>query len=262
MFNLARNPFVNPFVNPFMAAHNFGAVSPFASQLGGVNPFASQIGGGISPFTSQMGGAQHPLLASQMAGVSPFTSQIGGGIGGGISPFASQTGWGNPLASQIGGAGANLPVGYGTTGQFGTQFNPLLTGIGQSQFNPLAGGLGHSFAGINPLVIQALTNPAILSDPTVQALVSQQLPIRPLTGGMQAFGSQQHIPGLTPQITGQQWVDPYTAFVQAQLYSQLVNNPLFQLSRGFGGTEAGNFGSPFTGGQQFQTPISNYPFGV
>lgn len=261
MINLARNPFVNPFVNPFMAVPNYGAFSPFASQIGGVNPLiASQIGG-INPLTTQMGGVQHPL-ASQMAGVNPLTSQIGGGIGGAVSPFASQTGWGNPLSSQFGGVGANLPLGYGATSQFGSQFNPLLTGIGQSQVNPLAGGLGHSQAGINPLVIQALTNPAILSDPTVQALVSQQLPIRPLTSGLQAFGSQQHIPGLTPQIPGQQWVDPYTAFVQAQLYSQLVNNPLFQQSRGFGGTEAGNFGTPFIGSQQFQTPLMNYPFGV
>jgi hypothetical protein len=257
MINLARNPFVNPFVNPFMAVPNFGGVSPFASQIGGVNPLASPLGG-ISPFTSQMGGVQHPLFASQMAGISPLTSQIGGGA---ISPFAAQTGWGNPLTSQIGGVGANLPLGYGATGQFGTQFKPMLTGIGQSKFNTLAGGLGHSLAGINPLVAQALTNPAILSDPTVQALISQQLPIRPLTSGMQGFGSQQHIPGLTPQITGQQWVDPYTAFVQAQLYAQLVNHPLFQLSRGFGGTEAGGFGAPFAG-QQFQTPLANYPFGV
>ena len=181
---------------------------------------------------------------------------------GGISPFASQIGGVNPLASQIGGVGANLPVGYGATGQFGTQFNPLLTGIQQSQFSPLAGGLGHSLAGINPNVVAlALTNPAILNDPMVQALVTQQLPIRSLTGGMQAGAFQQQIPGLTPQITGQQWVDPYTAFVQAQLYSQLINNPLFQLSRGFGGMEAGGLGAQFAG-QQFQTPLTNYPFGV
>lgn len=247
MINVARNPFVNPFVNPFMTVPGIGGINPFTSQLGWINPFASQLGG-VSPFTSQMGGI-------------------------------------SPLASQMGGFAANLPGGYGATGQFGAPFNPVAGGLGQSQFSPLAGGFGQpqfshlaggigqsqfshqagvpgSWAGINPNVAaQAYTNPAILSDPTLQALLAQQIPIRSLTGGLQSGAFQPNIQGLTPQVTGGQWVDPYTAFVQAQLISQLVNNPLFQLSRGYGGAEAGGHGVPFAG-QPFQTPLTNYPFGV
>ena len=245
MINVARNPFVNPFVNPFMTVPGLGGINPFASQFGGINPLASQLGG-VSPFTSQLGGF----------GVNPLVNPF-------VSPLTAIPGIGgiNPLAAQMGGFAAQLPGGFGATGQFGAPFNPLVGGIGQPQFSHSAGVPG-SWAGVNPAVSSpAYTNPAILNDPMIQALLAQQIPIRSLTGGLQGGTTHQNIPGLTPQITGGQWSDPYTAFVQAQLISQLVNNPLLQLSRGYGGAEAGGLGVPFAG-QQFQTPLTNYPFGV
>ncbi|HWP42593.1 MAG TPA: hypothetical protein VNO14_05120 [Blastocatellia bacterium] len=157
-----------------------------------------------------------------------------------INPFLSMTGLGgiNPLLSQVGGFGIN-PL---------AAINPLVAA-------QLAGS-------VNPyLAAQTYTHPQVIGDPVTQAVLAQQPPIRSLTGGTHMGVPQQHIPGLTPQV-GTPWIDPVTALVQAQLISQLANNPLWQLSRGFGGMETGGFGLPFGIGQQFANPLTHFPFGV
>jgi hypothetical protein len=240
------------FTNPFQFANPFqqfsGAINPYATQggFGGINPLASQIGGfGINPFLSQVGGFGANPYSPQVGGFggNPYSPQIGG-FGAGPLSWLQQPAPGliNPLYASQFGAGTNPAVNPLVAPQLGTA-NPFLqSGIGS--VNPLAAQLG----GVNPFLQTGIgtanpggvgqthfqgfgTDPSILSllgqqsNPMVNPIAQQQLPIRPLAGanpfeqtaGLQGIGSI---------------VDPYTSLVQAQLLSQIANQ-LHQLYSSF-----------------------------
>jgi len=200
----------------------------------------------------QMGGfAPNPYATSQTTGfgqINPLASQFTTGVPQAINPFVAQpaSNWPGHLSQQgvggrVGGYGADPRLAFGAGGQ-------------QFGYN-------------DPNVAPGLINPTIAGDPIrslfsqqVNPLAQQQLPIRPLIGGQQqGLGSQSFIPGVATPIT--QWADPYRAFIEAQLISQLASNPFYQLQRAYGGVpETIGQGMPLGAWQQFNPFFANVPF--
>jgi hypothetical protein len=262
MINLPRQAFANPFQSVGGSTFQQGAVGSV-----GRCPFcgtAVSVGSTIQPQTAGF----NPLgigasLGQQLGGSVPTPYSVSQGTGfGQINPFASQSTPGiNPMNPQLGtnwaGAAPLSQQGVGgRTGAYG--IDPRFAfGTGPQQF-------GYT----DPNLVPGL-NPTIAPDP-IGLLLSQQwnqlaqqqqqqLPIRPLIGGQQALGYQQSmLPGFASPAT--QWADPYRAFVEAQLISQLANNPLYHLQRAYGGVpELTGLAVPF-GGQQFNPLFANVPF--
>jgi hypothetical protein len=236
------------------------AVNPLTSQFGQYNPLLSQIGAGFNPVTSQFG--QVGQNASQSGGYTPA-----------INPFFAQSTTNWPGAQYTQPNYSQQAVG-GRIGAYGV--DPRVTGA----------GVGQQFGYTDPNVILGLLNTALAGDPFGQQQVNpfgqqqvnpfgqQQLPIRPLINSPQMGGFQSSVPGIAQ---GTQWpaaqVDPYRAFIEAQLISQLATNPLYQLQhqlqphfqQGFqpgfgGGPETIGLGTPFGTGQQFNPLYGNVPF--
>ena len=278
MINLARQGFANPFLAATGASFQPGptgsvgrcplcgnAVSSTSQhQTTGLNPLeiAPNLGQQLG---QQMGGfPPNPFGISQAAGlgqVNPF-AQLSGGFQQSVNPFAQLSGGFqqtiNPLAGQVppgAFSGQQSHQSLGRPGAYG--IDPRLG------FNPMA---QQQFGYADPNAVPGLINPSMASDPInsiwSQQLnpATQQLPIRPLIGGQQGFGSQSFGPGVGTAITP--WNDPYRAFIEAQLLSQLAAaNPLYQVQRAYGGVpeSTGSF-SPFGVGQQFNPLFANLPF--
>jgi hypothetical protein len=269
------------FTNPFQFANPFqqfsGAVNPYTAQggFGGINPLASQIGGlGISPFLAQVGGFGANPYSPQIGGfgANPYSPQLGG-FGAGPLSWLSQPAPGliNPLYASQFGAGLNPAVNPQVVPQLGT-VNPFLqSGIGNVN-PPVAPQLG----GVNPFLQTGIgtvnpgvfgqtpipgvgTEPGILSllgqqsNPMVNPIAQQQLPVRPLAGAnpFEQTAGGQGVGSI---------VDPYTSLVQAQLLSQIANQ-LHQLYRSFPANlwATGQGTQPITGHPFAQTGV---PYGM
>ena len=241
MFNFARQGFANPFLS------GVGAVQPGVAGSVGRCPVcgnAVTVTGTISTLQAPTTGFNPLAVAQQMPyGVSSGTgfgsiNPLGSGFTTGITPNI------NPLAAQL---GANWPVsshfanqGVGRVGPYG--IDPRVA-FGTVDPN-LAPVIGDPISSL----LQHQTNP----------LFQQQLPIRSLIGSQQGIGTQQLIPGFASGVN--QWADPYRAFIEAQLISQLAANPLYQLQRGYGGLpETTGLGMPFAG-QSINPFFANVPF--
>src|ERR1041384_1527953 len=206
-----------------------------------VNPFLSALN---TPF----GGVNPLALGQQMGGIVP-------------APFGylpmTQFGQYNPLAAQV---AAGIVPGINPVG-FGQGLNAMTPPLGQ--YNPLQSQIG---AGFNRLIQQQM-----------KQFVQQQLPIRPLINSPQLGWGHSNVRGIAQ---GTQWpgaqVDPYRAFIEAQLIAQFATNPLYQLQhqlqhqiqprfqqgfqQGYGGPEGIGFGAPLGTGQQFNPLYGNVPF--
>jgi len=257
MINLARQALANPFQSAGSSFQPgaFGSVAkcPFCGnavaigstlqpQTAGFNPV------GIGATLGQQVGGSVPYGNSQGTGFgqnNPLAAQFTGGVTGGINPMVAQLGnW--PVSAHLSQQGVG-----GRTGAYG--IDPRY-----------AFGTGQQFGYTDPNAAAGL-NPSIVGDP-ISSLLSQQwnplaqqqLPIRPLIPGQQGLGSQSSVPGFGATTTP--WADPYRAFIEAQLISQLANNPLYQLQRAYGWVpELTGLGMPFAG-QQFNPLFSNVPF--
>lgn len=261
MINLARQAFANPFQPTMGSSFQPGAVGslgrcPFCGNAVAVgSTIQPQTGfspGGLgATFGQQVGGSvPTPYGVSQGTGfgqINPLAAQFAAGVTPGVNPMAAQLGANWPVPTQL----SHQGVG-GLTGAYG--IDPRI-----------AYGVGRQFGYGDPNVVPGL-NPTIAGDPIasllsqqLNQLAQQQLPIRPLIGGQQGLGAQSSIPGIgspTPQ-----WTDPYRAFIEAQLISQLANNPLYQLLRAYGGgPEVPGQGIPFGAQQQFNPSFANVPF--
>ena len=258
MFNLARQAFSNPFLSSVGSSLQPGvsvgrcpccgntvAVAPIQPQSVGFHPLG--VGGTLG---QQMGGfGQSPFAGSQAGNfgqINPLTSQLPIGSPQTINPLAQQVATNWPVSALSQQAGGSRVGGFGVDPRFGSAGQ-------QFGFNdPNAGsGLNQSIGGdpISSLIQQHQLNQL--------AQQQQQLPIRSLIGGQQGLGSQSFVPGLGSQIN--QWADPYRSLIEAQLISQLTNNPLYQLQRAYN-TPEGGFGTPFGAGQQFNPFFANVPF--
>lgn len=267
MINLARQALSNPFLSAVGAASfqpgGVSAVSrcPYCGnavaagtssqhQTAGWNPQAVAAG-----FGPQMGGfVPNPYAVPQATGlgqINPLASQFAAGGVPSINPFGTQLGQNWNVSSQLSHQG-----GGGQAGGFG------IAGYSIDPRFALGAG-GQQFGYPDPT--QGLVNPAIAGSP-INSLLSQQqnplgqqqLPIRPLIGGQQGLGSQSFVPGAAPPIA--QWADPYRAFFEAQLISQIVGNPLYQFQRAYGGVpDVTGFGMSGPG-QQFNPLFANVPF--
>ncbi len=261
MINLARQAFANPFLSAVGASFQPGVVSSVGrcpccgnavTVASAIQPQTTGVNfpGVGATFGQQMGGfAANPYAGLQTAGfgqTNPLASQFTTGVQPSINPFAGQLTANWPISSHLGHQGVG-----GRVGSYGV--DPRLAfGIGGQQF-------GYT----DPNVAQALINPTIAGDPInslwsqqLNPLAQQQLPIRPLIG-QQGLPSQSFIPGVGSPTN--QWADPYRAFIEAQLISQLASNPLYQLQRAYGGDLPG-FGMPLGVGQQFNPLFANVPF--
>ena len=266
MINLARQGFVNPFqsVGSSFQPGAFGSVSrcPLCGN-------AVSIGSALQPQTGafnvlgvggtlgqQVGGSvPTPFGISQGTGfgqINPLAAQFTGGLQTGINPMAAQLATNWPVSTHISQQGVG-----GRTGAYGVDPRYAF-GTGQQSGYPdpnAIGGLNPIFAG-DP--IGSLLSHQSLQSQQWNPFAQQQLPIRPLIAGQQGFGVQSLVPGFASPAT--QWVDPYRAVIEAQLISQLANNPLYQLQRAYGGgPELTGLGMSF-GGQQFNPLFSNVPF--
>jgi hypothetical protein len=216
-------------------------------------------------------------MTAQFGQYNPL-AQFAAGIAPGINRSDVQmTGQYNPLLSQIAGGVTGInPLGVPTTAQYG--IDPRVT----------FGGTGQQFGFTDPNVASGLNNPGIAGDPIallmsqqLNPLVHQQLPIRSLIDTPQNAGFQQNVPGIGFPVT--QWpvaqpiahLDPYRAFIEAQLISQLAANPLYQLQhqvqprfqqgfqqglqQGYGVPETTGLGVPGVG-QQFNPLYGTVPF--
>ena len=274
MINLARQAFTNPFLSQVGSSFQPGVVSsvgrcpccgntvavssPIQPQSLGFQP--QGVGGTLG---QQMGGGftQNPYAGSQVGNygqINPL-AQLGTGFGQTINPLA-QLGGGfpqtiNPLAQQL---ATNWPISAISHQGLGGR-------IGGHAADPrfAFGSVGQQFGFNDPNVVSGLNQPfggdpvSSLLQQQLNPLAQQQLPIRSLIGGQQGLGSQSFLPGLGSQIN--QWTDPYRSFIEAQLISQLTNNPLYQLQRAYNTPESG-FGIPFGVGQQFNPQFGNVPF--
>lgn len=261
MFNLARQAYANPFLSAVGAFNQPGLVSSVGrcptcgnavtieGTIGTIQPpnlGQNPLGVGTT-IGQQMGGfAPIPFAYSQpgLGPINPLASQLTAGIAPMINPLPAQVGQSWPLSTHLAhqGLGGRIgAAGVDPRSAFGQQF------------------------GFTPNVAPGFINPNIAVDPIsslvsqqVNPLTQQQLPIRPLIGGQQGFGQQQ-VPGFASPIT--QWTDPYRAFIEAQLISQLATNPLYQLQQAYGGVpQVTGFGMPFAVGQQFNPLWGNVPF--
>ena len=247
MINLARQAFANPFLSTAGASFQPGAVSALGrcpccgNTVGVANTIQPQTAG-LSPWG---------VGASQQSGVVP--NQYG-------LPQIPGFGQTNPIASQF---TTGVPQNVNPfTAQLMT--NWPVSGLSQQGFGGRAGfGGGQQFGYNDPNVIAGLGNTATAGDPinslfSHQFACQQQLPIRSLFGGQQGLGAQGLIPGIASPIN--QWADPYRAFIEAQLISQLTN-PLYQLQRAYGGVPEVNVpGVTLGAGQQFNPFFANVPF--
>src|ERR1041384_8279377 len=307
MINFPRQAYVNPFlsalntpfggVNPLALGQQMGGIvpAPFGylpmTQFGQYNPLAAQVAAGIVPGINPVGfgqglnamtpplGQYNPLQSQIGAGFNPVTSQIGQ-AGQFTSPFGGVTPAINPVFAQT---ATNWP---------GSQYPQQGVGgrIGPYGVDPrVSAGAGQQFGYTDPNVILGLINPSLTGDPLgsqqmnpfvqqqVNPFVQQQLPIRPLINSPQLGWGQSNVPGIAQ---GTQWpgaqVDPYRAFIEAQLIAQFATNPLYQLQhqlqhqiqprfqqgvqQGYGGPEGIGFGAPLGTGQQFNPLFGNVPF--
>jgi hypothetical protein len=256
MFGRQNVGTINPFqqfgaINPFQPAATLSArcpacgapVSQFQHPVGGVSPFSTGAAG--------LGGINPLLAQAALYSANPFATTQG--LSGQISPFASQQQGGavNPLLlsqlyQQAGGSEFGGQVGGGISGQW-----PGASIPGAGVYGQQAGG------GVNPHILsQLLANPAKASDPVAGALIAQQLhastvqqpPIRSLISPLQSQPFQTGSPVGLGSIVGQ-GLDPSTAFIQAQLMSQLAANPFQQMLRPYANVPWGIGGglSPFAG---------------
>jgi hypothetical protein len=247
MMNLARQGFVNPFqsVGSSFQPGAFGSVSrcPLCGNAVSIgSTLQPQTGAfnvpGIGGTLGQQAGGSVPTPYGISQGtpfgqINPLAAQFTGGIQSGINP--------------MGALGTNWPVSTHTSQGVGGR-------AGAYGIDPrYAFGTGQQFGYTDPNAVTGL-NPSLAGDPISSLLsqqwnplVQQQLPIRPLIAGQQGLGVQSFVPGFASPAT--QWVDPYRAVIEAQLISQLANNPLYQLQ----------LGMPFAG-QQFNPLFSNVPF--
>jgi hypothetical protein len=259
MINLARQAFSNPFQTAGGSSFQPGAIgsagrcplcgnavgigSTIQPQTTGFNP----IGVGSSLGQQFGGSVPTPYAVAQGAGfgqINPLSAQFSGGALPGINPLLSQPGTNWPVLAHL----AQQGVG-GRTGAYG--IDP------RSAF-----GWGQPLGYTDPSQVQVL-NPGIAGDP-ISSLLSQQwnqlaqqqLPIRPLIGAQQGLGFQSPVPGFGSPTS--QFADPYKMFIEAQLISQLANNPFYQLQRAYGVPEG--MGMPFGAGQQFNPLFGNVPF--
>ena len=267
MINLARQALSNPFLSAVGAASfqpgGVSAVSrcPYCGnavaagtasqhQTPGLNPQTVGVG-----FGQQTGGVfPNPYAVPQTTGVgqiNPLGSQFAAGGVPSINPFGTQLGQNWNVPSQLSHQGGGVQAGS--------------FGIGGYSIDPrfALGAGGQQFGYTDPT--QGFINPAIAGSP-INSLLSQQqnplgqqqLPIRPLIGGQQGPGSPSFLPGVPNPIP--QWADPYRAFIEAQLMSQIVGNPLYQLQRAYGGVpDVTGFGMSGPG-QQFNPLFANVPF--
>lgn len=255
MINFARQGFANPFLSAVGASFQPGvAGSVRCPYCGNAVTIAGSVGAGLNPL-----------------GVGSTGQQTGGFVpspyGGYQTPGLGMT---NPLALQFGTSvppNVNpLAAQFTTTWPIPTHLaNPALSRVGAYGIDPriALGGIGQQFGGIDPNVGSVFAGSPIAGDPissllAQQALAQQQLPIRPLISSKQGIGTGQLTPGFSSGVN--QWVDPYRAFIEAQLVSQMAANPLYQLTRGYAGVpETAGIGMPFTG-QQFNPLLGNVPF--
>ena len=259
MINLARQAFANPLQSTLGSTLQPGAVgsvgrcpfcgnsvaigSTFQSQPAGFNP----TGFGATPSQQFGGSVPTPYALSQGFGqISPLASQFAGATSPGINPMSAQLGTNWPVGQHLSQQGVGVRTG-------GYGIDPRI-----------AFGAGQQFGYQDPNAVLGL-NPSIAGDPfgllsqQWNQQAQQQLPIRSLIGAQQGFGGQSFIPGFGSPAT--QWVDPYRALVEAQLISQLANNPLYQLQRAYGGVpELTGLGMPVGAGQQFNPLFANVPF--
>lgn len=258
MFNLARQAFVNPFQSAVGSSFQPGAVGsasrcPLCGNAVGIGSTIqpqgfNPLGTGAS-FGQQAGGSvPTPYAIAQGAGfgqINPLAAQLTGGAFPGSNPMLSQPGTNWPVPAHL----AQQGVG-GRTGAYG--IDPRY-----------AFGQGQQFGHGDPN--QVGLNPTIGGDPIGSLLsqqwnqlAQQQLPIRPLIGAQQGLGFQSPVPGFGSPT---QFVDPYRMFIEAQLISQLANNPLYQLQRAYGGVpEVTGLGMPFGAGQQFNPLFGTVPY--
>ena len=263
MINLARQAFANPFLSQVGASFQPGVVSSVgrcpccgntiavASTIQPQTTGLNLLGAGAT-LGQQIGGfVPNPYAVSQTTGfgqINPLAHQFTTGVPQAINPFAVQLGTSWPVSGLSQQWGAGRAGAYGVDPRFAFQT------------------AGQQFGYNDPNVVPGTINPTFASDPIstllsqqVNPLAQQQLPIRPLIGGQQGFGAQPSVPGIASPIT--QWVDPYRAFIEAQIVSQLANNPLYQLQRAYGGVpETTGLGMPFGAGQQFNPLFANVPF--
>lgn|SRR5262245_19629213 len=255
MFNVARQAFGNPFQSTAGSLLQPGAVGsvgrcPFCGNTIAVGG-ASQLHTGFNPIGIGALG-QQPGISVPV----PYSFSQGAGLGQ-INPLATQFGQGVPPTLQPMGTPGTGWQGLGTLAQQGIGGRTGAYGM-DPRF-----AIGQQFGHVDPSVLTGW-NPTIGSDPIsslfsqqVNPLVQQQLPIRPLIGAQQqGLGFQTSgVPGFA---TTHQWQDPYRELIEAQLISQLANNPFYQLQRAYGGVpELSNL--PFAG-QQFHPPFANVPF--
>jgi len=226
MFNFARQGFANPFASAVGAS-----LQPGIGTSVGRCPACGNlttVAGALSTVQPQTLGMHSPGVGQQTFGISPT---VGFGL---INPLTPNI---NPLAQ------------FGTPWAAPTHF--ANQGVGRF------GAADPNFAPVIGDPISLLMSQQQLN-PVVNSLVQQQLPIRPLIGGQQAIGAPQLVPGFASGVN--QWAEPYRAFIEAQLISQLATNPLYQLARGYTGIpEATGLGAPLAG-QPFNPFVSNVPF--
>ena len=252
MINLARQAFANPFQSTVGSSFQPGALGsvgrcPFCGNAVGVGSAIQPQTAGFNPvgvgasLGQQLGGSiPAPYAFSQGTGfgqINPLAAQFTGGLGQAVNPMPAQP-------------GTNWPVSH----------------LSQQGVGGRTGAYGQQFGYTDPNVVPGL-NPTIAADPLGsllsqqwnQQLAQQQLPIRPLIPGQQGLGSQSLVPGFASTTT--QWTDPYRAFIEAQVISQLANNPLYQFQRAYGGVpESIGLGMPFPGHQFNPLFFANVPF--
>lgn len=241
MFNFARQGFANPFF-PSMGA----SFQPGGALCAGWHPTAIGPGGQIGGFVPTPYGVP---VSTGFGVINPIATQFAPGVVPNINPLAAQLMANWPISSALSNPGVGRFGSYGIDPRF-------------------AGGVGgqHGYGYLDPNVAPFGINPTVAGDPIglqqqlplVNPFMQQQqqLPIRPLIGTQPGFASQQLTPGFASPLA--QWVDPYRAFIEAQLVSQLFANPLQHLQRGYGAVpELSGQGLPFTG--QAVGPLVN-PF--
>ena len=249
MINLARQAFGNQFQPTVGSSFQPGSVGspgrcPFCGNavalgIGGQSHIGFNPGLGATLGQQTGGNVQYGLPQGTGFGQTNPLAQFGAGVTPGINQMNAPVGagWqnvGNPGQLGTGGRGNfGIDTRYGVPSQFGYGDPNIAGGLSPIANDPISALLTQQ---LNPWTQQ------------------QQLPIRPLIGPQQGF--QQP---LTPLAPGIQWADQYRTFIEAQLLSQLVNNPLYQLQRAYGGVPEFNApGMPF-GGQQFNPLVPNSP---